>query len=126
MKWIEVDSKTLQTLDIESNAIIFHANKDEYQSLNEFGHICTSIKEYDYDNELLIEPFYNKEYRPTEISESEFWERCTITQYLECNIGIEQANITKVMRFWDEWNNSFNAIELSSGDFCGVFWWTTA
>jgi len=123
MKWFDLGWKELQTP--ESNAFIFTAERGEYKTVTEFGQACASIED---DEGFLIEPFNKKDYNAAEISEKEFWERCTTTmsQYLKDNTEMQLNSINTVVRFWDEWNNSFYAAGLKSGKFYGIFWWTTA
>jgi len=126
MTFVELRSGELRTKDIESGAIIFCAKAGEYGSAIEFGQACAFLKDTECPVDFLIEPWANKDYQAEEISEEEFWERCILSEYLESNTDAKRKSIRKAIRFWDEWNNSFHAIELKNGNFCGIAWWTTA
>ena len=123
MNYCNLDAKELNSLDIESGAIIFSAAGGEFASLPDFGNACAHA--VDEDGDLLTEPWAEKEYEPYTVSENLFWGSCAITEYLTAHTDIQKGNCSKILCFWNEWNNSFFAFEFEN-EYIGVAWWTTS
>ncbi len=120
----EYNNYILRTIDCESRAIIISDDKKNYRNLIDFGNCCINLT--DENGDLYVSRWESPEYQAISISEDDFWKICGITDYI-CNYitnGVK-GGITEAFGFWDDWNNSFQVIEVNNM-YYGIYWWTTA